>query len=341
MSDDFTTNKLFNGKAVFLNYWYLSEPSASNIKINYDMTILPGRNEELSSASINGYNIGINKLLETNASEDKDVSNAEKLEASIKVTEFFISKNLQKKFFVQKESVSFMPSLFEDEEVCRVNDCELLKNLQPVINRKYEINGEIYEKRNYETKFRNLVYNYLFNDNVNLEDTIRKIEDITKIYSAQLDKVEFSLGFITIVIIAIISFLMLISLIFLFFENYQPFFEFLSIDSWFILIIGIIITLCSGLTNIGELTINKCHLKISLLEIGITIYLSIIIYELITNLPSEIKFRIWVKKHKYLFLLIFYSTDMILIELTILNPYRIKNVIIEDGHNHQACKVFY
>jgi len=83
---------------------------------------------------------------------------------------------------------------------------------------------------------------------------------------------------------------MFTSLIFLFFENFQRFFKFLSVDSWFILVFGIIMTLCAGLTKIGEITVIKCHLKIDLLEIGMEMYLSIILYELITNLPSEIKF---------------------------------------------------
>jgi len=72
-----------------------------------------------------------------------------------------------------------------------------------------------------------------------------------------------------------------------------------------------------------------------------TIYLSIILYELIINLPSEIKFGKWVKKHKYLFLLILYSIDITLTGLTILDPYTIKNVIIDDGQNYRICKMEY
>jgi len=44
--DEFTQDKLFNGNAVFLNYWILDEPTtASNIQKHYNMTILPGKNE--------------------------------------------------------------------------------------------------------------------------------------------------------------------------------------------------------------------------------------------------------------------------------------------------------
>jgi len=339
MSDEFSIAKLLDGNAVFLNYWIMIGGLGDEVKTHYDMTILPGRNEELSSASINGFNIGVNRLLEITESKDEDVSNAEKLEAAIKVAEFISSKNLQKKLFTNGKIVTSITSLFEDEEVCSKSDCELFKKMQPIVNRIYEIHGGMFERNEYEFKYNDIAANYLFNDNVDLEDTLKKIDDITRIYYVPFDKIEFSLGFVTVVLIIIIAIFMLISLMFLFFENYQPFFEFFSVDSWFILIFGIIINLFSSLMSVGELTITKCHLKLGLLQMGMTVYLSIIIYELINNLPIEIKVIGWIKKHKYLVLLFIYSYDILLIGLTILNPYENKIVIVEDGHNYRVCEM--
>jgi len=336
MSDSFTFNKLYDGKAVFLNYWIPGEPLASMVKKHYNMTILPGRNEELSSTSESGFNIGINRLLEITESNDKNVTNAEKLEAAVRVAEFITSKDFHKMLCAKGEVIPAMSSLFEDEDVCNAIDCDLLKNMQPIPENIYEKSGGIYNRYDYELKFRNFASDYLFNKDVSLEDTLRKIEDITKIYYVPLN---FSLGIVMIILIIVVSFLMLISLIFLFFENYQPFFKFLSMDSWFILVLGIIITLSSNLMSFGEITVTKCHLRLGLLEIGITVFLSIILYELMINLPSEIKFIQWVKKHKYLFLLFLYSIDILLIGITILYPYNIKTVIVEDGHNYQTCKM--
>jgi len=338
MPDTFTINRFIDGNAVFLNYYITGEPFASYIKYHYEMTLLPGRNEELSTSSISGFNIGINRLLETIESESENVTNAEKLEAAIKVTKIISSKNFQKMLFIKGVIISAIPSLFDDEEVCEINDCELFKKMQPITERIYELNEKIYSRYDYELRFRKIAANYLFNKNVDLEDTLRKIEDITKIYYVPLD---FSLGFTTVIIIFAIAFLMFISLIFLFFENYQPFFKFFSDDSWFILIFGITIILCSGLMDIGELTISKCHLKICLLEFGMTIYLSINLYELMVNLPLDIIINKWMKKNKYLFLLILYLFDIILTGLTFLDPYNIENVIVEDGQNYQICKMKY
>jgi len=226
MTNDFTLLKLKDRKTVFLNNWYLSNSNAEKIEKYYNITILPGRNEELSSTSVNGYNIGINSLLETKYSEDKNITNAEKLEASIKVTKFFISKNIQKKFFINRESISFMPSLFENEDVCKVNNCELFKKLQPIVNRTYKMYEEMYERKDYETKFRNLAYDYLFNDDITLDDTLRKIEDITKIYNATLNKIDFSIEFVTVFLIIAIAFLIFISLIFSSLEIFNLFSKF-------------------------------------------------------------------------------------------------------------------
>jgi len=336
MGDDFTVSKLRDGSAVFINYWILSDPLASIIKENYDMTTLPGRNEELSAASISGYNIGINSLLATTHSEDENITNKEKLEACIKVTEFLNSKDTQKTFMIEGDSITAMSSLFEDKDVCEVNDCKLLKRMQPVVNKIYEANGGMYERNEYETKFRNLAFKYIFEDNVDLQDTLKKIDDIIKIYTVSLGNI---FGLITFSLIIILAILMLTSLIFLFLENFKPFFKFLSIDSWSIIIIGSVLILSAALMNLGEITVTKCNLKISLLDIGIKMYLSVITYELISNLPSEIKPSVWIKNRKYLFLSILLSFEILLNLLLIVNPFTVKNVIKEEGQNYKECKM--
>jgi len=49
----------------------------------------------------------------------------------------------------------------------------------------------------------------------------------------------------------------------------------------------------------------------------------------------------WIRKHKYLFLLIILSFDIILSGLTIIKPYRysVENRIIEYGQNYQICNM--
>ena len=338
MNDDFTQSKLMDGSAVFLNYWNMAEPSLTEVKKHYDLTILPGRNEELSSSSVSGYNIGINSLLTTKVSEDKNVSNTEKLEACVKVTEFLTSEKTQKFFFIKKESVAAIPTLYEDAEVCQVNDCELFKIMQPVVNRVlYEVNGGMYERAAFETKFRNLAFKYIFENNVDLKETLTKMEDITKIYKAPLDFKDISVGFVMMIIIVVIALLMLLSLIFLFLKKFKPFFTFLTIDLWFILVTGSVLVLITALMDIGDITVVKCHFRKGLLEVGMKMYLSVILYELAVNLPPEIKLSAWIKNHKYVFLLLLFSIDVSFNGLLIIDPYDVKIVIKGEGHNYREC----
>jgi len=105
MSDDLTLNKLLDGNVVYLYYWNMADPHGSILKQFCDKTILPGRNEKLSSSSVSGYSIGINSLLEIHVSKDKEVSNVKKFESSINVTEFLNYKDTQRIFLISIESI--------------------------------------------------------------------------------------------------------------------------------------------------------------------------------------------------------------------------------------------
>jgi len=343
--DMYTLMKLVDGSSIFLNYWILAYPFAETISKFYDMSILPGSRENFSAATVNGFNIGINNLLEDERTDDSiktGISNQEKIEAAIEVIKFATSKDLQKQFFIEGYSVPGIPSLFNDNEICEIKDCEMFKSMQPIITRPNDLFGGNFSKFEYDDKYRKYALKYIFDENGDLEKTLKNIEDITKIYYIPYNKTESPIGFITIIIVSVISILMLLSLIFLFFENFQPFFKFLSIDSWILLIFGTIMILGTIITFIGEVTKMKCHLRILLFGVGMTLYLINILYELISSIPEDFNICIWIKNHKYLFILFFLSIDFLLNGLITLQPYQydIKSIIIEEGQNFQICKMY-
>ena len=337
--------KLIDGSSIFLNYWILADPFASSISKIYDMSILPGSKENLSATSINGFNIGINNLLEdekTNDSKETGVTNNEKIKAAIEVVKFATSKDFQKLLFINGYSVPAIPALFDDNEACKKKDCEMFKSMQPMTIRPNDLFGGTFSKFEYDDKYRKYALKYIIEEKGDLESTLKKIEDITKIYYIPYDKTESSIGYITIIVVSVISTLMLLSSIFLFFENFQPFFKFLSIDSWILLIFGSIMILCTIITYVGEVTVMKCHLRIFLFDVGMTLYLVNILYELISSIPENFDICIWIKNHKYLFIFFFLFIDLLLNGLITLKPYQydIKNKIIEDGQNFQICKMY-
>jgi len=322
-----TVNKILQDSSIFLKFWVLAEPLASKIDANYGMAPLPGGNENISTASINGYNVGINKEVEIFD---------ERREAAIKVIKYITSKEMQKQYFLNGDIVTAIPSLYDDDEICQKRNCELFKNIQSLLDIDHTYG--FYDKYKYEEKYGKLAASYLF-EKKDLSEVLNKIEDITKIYYISMDPDDNYIGLIIIIIVSIFSTLMLFSLIFTFMENFQPFFENLSIDSWIILISGLILILCSALTKLGKLSDKKCHLELLLNSIGISLYLIIILYELIINFPEDNKFFRWVRKHKYLFLLFFLSIDFGFNGLSIINPFSVQTKIVEDSHNYQICKM--
>jgi len=276
-----TIKKLTEDHSIFLNFWTTAEPYSSIISKNYNMAPLPGGKEGISATSVNGYNVGINSLIE-NIEERRD--------AAIEVVKYITSKEMIKKYFLDGLIIPAIPSIFDDEEVCKVKDCELYKNLQPLI----EIPHDFYDKYKYEEIYGKLAASYVFK-NKDLSNILNKIEDITKIYHISLGSDDHYVGLIIIIFVLTFSTLMFFSLIFTFIEKLKLFFKNFSKDSYFLLITGFVFTLCSALTRMGIISVIKCHLKILLTSIGFILYLVIILYELIINFPVKKKFAIGLK----------------------------------------------
>jgi len=289
------------------------------------MAPLPGGKEGISAASVNGYNVGINSMIE-NFDERRD--------AAIKVVKYISSKEMLKKYFLDGLLLPAIPSIFDDEEVCKIEDCELYKNIQPLL----EIPHHFYDKDKYEEMYAKLATSYVFK-NKDLSNILNKIEDITKIYYVLLGSDDHYIGLIFVIFFFIFSTLMFLSLIFTFKKKFKPFFKNLSKDSWFLLITGFVLSLSSILTRIGVITVIKCHLKVLLTSIGFILYLIMILYELIINFPVKNKFCKWIKNHKYLFLSLFLLMDFTINGLMLINPFSVHDKIIENGRNYQICEM--
>jgi len=268
------------------------------------MAIVPGYFDGVSSSRMGGFNVGINNKIKE-----------EKIDAAIEFLKYATSEETQKELFISGESVPAMLSLYDDEEVCKVKDCEMFKKLQHMKKPK-ESNSDIIP--DYGKKFYKISQNYLYNDTATIDQLISSLVDISKIYNISLDS---TIGLISIIVISVISLIMLLSLIFLFIDNYMPFFKFLPSDMWTIIIIGIILTLCSILTKIGKLTNFRCNLKILLLNFGYVLTIIPLLYKFIRNFPEENKYSKWIKKNRYSFLFIFILVDAFLYSFSLIKPY--------------------
>jgi len=310
----------------------MAEPLNSMILNNYRMALIPGYFEGVSSARISGFNIGINKNIE---------NKIDRVKAAWKFVEYAISIDFQKELFMASESVPAIYSLFDDEEVRNkrgAETCDMFKNVQHMKKPNVDRN----EIPDYGDKFYLHSKNYLYNG-VSINDTINRLENISKFYYISLDSNDSFIGLISIIIIPVISLIMLFSIVFLFRDNFIPFFKFLPSEMNIIVIIGVIMTLCTSLTNIGPITVLKCQLKIFLFAVGFTFTIIPVLAQLIINFPDHNNISNWVKKHKYLFLLLFLLIDITLFSFSLLKPYFKNQIIIpeedSDRKNFKVCKM--
>ena len=260
-------------------------------------------------------------------------SSKEKQRAAIKVLEFITSKEVKKELSLSISIISGMSSLYDDEEVCKVMDCELFKSIQPVVRPTKE--NENYD--DYSIKFRNYVYDFIYGDK-SAKEVLKKVVDLRKIYLVSLNTNETSIGLIFFCILCSIICIMILSLIFLFIPSFTPFFTFIPNDFWILSILGIIMVICIGFTEMGNITVFKCHLRLYLLAIGFSLNMVTFLYKLVINFPEENKISKWIEQHRYLFLLLFILIDLIMNGLLFINPYEVKN-IEGNGEHFNICEL--
>ncbi|OUM65869.1 hypothetical protein PIROE2DRAFT_7026, partial [Piromyces sp. E2] len=165
--DEIKSNeKVLAGDALFMQFRY-----ASYANENYVLSLMPGGKEGISSAIVSGFNYGINKYIKR-----------EHQYAAKQVLKYFSTKEVNKKVMLNSYVVSPIPSLFDDEDICRKFDCELIKNLQMDNKMFLEYNDYNY----YSKKFRKYIFEYVYDDKP-LEGAIKNIENLTKIYNLSLN----------------------------------------------------------------------------------------------------------------------------------------------------------
>jgi len=316
MYENSVIERLLNGNAIFLRFFYLV------LNPIYKISIIPGKKEGISSSLIGGNNVSINMY-----------SSKKKQKTAIKMLEFITSKEVKKELSLNFSILPGIDSLYDDEELCKIMDCELFKNIQPVVRPTKE--NENYD--DYSIKFRNYVYDYIYG-NKSAKDVLKKIVDLRKIYSVSLDTNETSIGLIFFCILCSIICIMIFSLIFIYIPSFKPFFTFIPNDFWILSITGIIMIFCIGFTEMGNINVFKCHLRLYLLAIRFSLNMVTFLYKLINNFPKENKISKWIEQHRYLFLLSFIIIDLIMNGLLLIEPYEIKN-IEKNGEHFNVCEL--
>jgi len=289
----------------------------------FKTTVLVGDKEGISASGVGGSNVGIfNRISE------------KRKKAAIEFLKFATSKETQKKLITNSLSYSAINSLYDDKEVCKFIDCELMKNIQPIIRPTTIYNN--YDE--YSTKFQNLFFEFLY-ENRSATDVLNDIYDLTHIYYVPFGQSTIY-GEGVFIIAGIILLIIISTIPFFFIHKYKPFFQFLSLSFWLITILGLLLHLGAVIINYGELTKSKCQYYFMLLSFGFTFQFIPIFHKLIINYPNENKYSNFIRKKSFLFLLCFIIYDIITnILFLIMDPFRIESIIKEKGKNFNICKI--
>jgi len=313
-----------SGKSLFLKYWFVGQPLLSDIMSRYKLSILPGLKEGISGASITGNNIGIIR----NITDDK-------IEASIEVLKYYISKERQKETFNKRLGLIALDELLNDDELCKDEICDIIKDIQFTAEPKFIMNDG---PEDYRKRYQKYIYQFLYNNKTKVDETLKQIKDITKIYYIYLGTDDSYVGLIFFIISLVLSIIMLLSLIVLFKNNFRLFFMFLPEDLWILTVFGSILLLWIPYINYGEVETVKCHLRPLFMAVGFTLSVCPTFYKLIALFPEENKITRLVVKHKYLFLLFNFIIDISLCGISLANPYTSQFVFVKDGESFEKCK---
>jgi len=316
----FQTDEFYNimalatGNILFSNFWDC--PPA----LNYNMTVLPGRIEGISGSCIDGYDLGISAHISD-----------ERKEAAVKVLKFFTSEHIQKNVVVKLFTLySGISSLYDDEEACKMIDCNFIKEVQTVIR---PIN-EVEDYGMYSSKFLSLLYEGIYEEK-DPKMVLNKINDIRKIYYFSITTEKISLTIFVLLILTMC--LITSSVLVLFIPKFKSYFTFLSTDMWILYTIGTLISISSQIIYFSELSNLKCTLIMIMITTGFSMIFLPILCRLIINFPQENKYSSWIKRKKSLFILMVLTTEAILSLLYLISPVKVEK--ITGNKNYCKCEV--
>jgi len=315
--DDYTIEKIYTGEALFLKFWYLQHPPF------YKVSAIPGWKEGITGSLTGGYNVGICKHIDEH-----------RRKAAAEVVKFITSKEVQKKYVLQRYIYSAINSLYDDEEVCSIIECDIAKNVKPF--KTLDLENKNIDWDYYNEKYYSYFSEYIFG-NKTISEVIKNVDDMTRFYSLSLKTEDTYVGLIVFIIFVVLFIIISLSIVFLFIKRFKSNLKFLSNDLWFILIIGVLILMCSFILLYGNLSVIKCHLKAFLISFGFITSLIPNIYEFIIEFPEDNKLSIWTKNNKIKFILIFLAIDIVLNCLLIISPYKLKDIYLIDSENFQKC----
>lgn len=287
----------------------------------YKAIPLFGNNEGVSGSSIGGACVGINYSID----DDKKKYAAD-------ILQYMTSTEIQKDLVMKQLITSALPSIYQDEEVCNITDCDLIKNIQPVANS----NTMLKDYDEYSNKFRKYIYQYLYEDR-DASDVLYDISNISEMHYITSKPSRSIIGFTFYSISVIFLFILTYTAIFVYLHQNNSHFDYMNVMGWLCVVLGLTFYVFVLLLKFGILTVLKCHLNKILFTSGFTLIFAPIQYYLIMNFPEVLKFKGWLQKNKLIYYLVFIGFDVIVNGLMFTTPYTLEKKYFDEGKNYSTC----
>jgi len=305
------------GNALFIKYFY--NPHVPVFK----GTALPGIKEGVSGGIVIPTNLAVNKYIE----EDR-------IKAAIEFLKFVALKETQKKYIITNYMFSADMELYDDDEVCGMIECDIIRNSYPFsfMNNDEKLFGD----DNYHIEYRENMFDYIYNDKP-VNQVLKIIDDITKIYTFSLKTDDSNLGLIIYIFYYIFFTFIALSIIFVYVKKFEYKFKFLSKNLWVITTLGSLILMSSILTLYGDVTNTKCHLRITLINVGFVLSICPSFLKLIINFPKSNKLSSWIENNKYILIIIIMIFTLGLNKIFAMSAYEPQEIIMSDNRKYQKC----
>jgi len=284
---------------------------------------LPGKKEGVSGTIVVPNNFAVNKYIDD-----------ERKKAAVEFMKYISLKETQKKYIIKNGMFSGIIELYDDEEVCKLIECNIVKDAYPFSFMSNDVN--LFGDDNYHIKYKNNMYNYIY-DNQPVSDVLKAILDITKIYSFSFITDGSYAGLIIFFFFIILTVNMVLSVVFIYIKKLENKFKFLSKGLWVITILGSLILMSSIFTLYGEVSDVKCHLRITLINVGFVLSICPSLYKLITNFPKSNKLSLVFENNKYISILMIMLITVGLNEIFAMTSYDIKEFTTSNGKNYKKC----
>ena len=303
----YNPNGIFKDEILFLVY------SMAPYDPRFLSSALPGKKEGVSGTYLGSNNFSINKFIDKRRKE-----------AAITFLKFFILKDVQFEYIIKDQFLGGNMDLYKKGEIsCDYVNCEVIDNIQPFSfldnDKKFFGNDEYFR---YYQKY---MLDYLFYDQ-DLDYILKRLDDITKIYTFSLNTEDSIVGLIIYIIFITFFAVIALSIVFVFVKKLEYRFKFLSKNLWILTTLGSLILLSSIITLYGEVSNAKCHLRTTLINVGFILSICPSLHKLISNFPERNEISLIFRINKYFTIVIIMLITVALNETYAMSSFTIYEV---------------